>query len=567
MTLIRKIKRKRSIAFLLVVCVICTLVPLNMWFIYSAYQSQSVVLDNAYNSIKNISAIRMDELAQRIRSINNYCYDLYTDGGAVFEIEQLERQPDFRSSDLTILMTYFSREVREHLSNYEDGDVFFFYYPKYDTGFIRTRGNMADFTSILTEWFSKEEHLSGTEGNSWKIQSIGNSFWIMHVNYWQGMYFGGCISMDQFLNNIKNDIGYGSTAVSMTAQPRYKEDEIGGLSFQCSYHPLYLNITVDQNEVLAGLPLIQRFSIAFSLCALVCIPLLILILHLSVLKPLKKVVYALNRLKSHPDTRIHGHAYTEEFNEVYNSFNNMAQEIVTLKIHNYEQTLERQKLELTSLQLQMNPHFLMNTFNLIFNLAQMKDFKNIQTMVLYLSDYFRYANAKNRTSTTVGEELELIKKYLEVASIQYINCFETRIEVDPALSEYEIPPLLLHNFVENFIKYGISLSKTDHLTITGRFADSKTVEFIIDDDGRGMPVETAEKMNQGIFEFKDGKTHLGIKNNMRRLEFIYGKSASIHIRSAPGKGMTVTILLPVNEKAAEICENTDTSASGSLEGK
>lgn len=139
MTLTRKIKRKRSIAFLLVVCVICTLVPLNMWFIYSAYQSQSVVLDNAYNSIKNISAIRMDELAQRIRSINNYCYDLYTDGGAVFEIEQLERQPDFRSSDLTILMTYFSREVREHLSNYEDGDVFFFYYPKYDTGFIRTR--------------------------------------------------------------------------------------------------------------------------------------------------------------------------------------------------------------------------------------------------------------------------------------------------------------------------------------------------------------------------------------------------------------------------------------------
>lgn len=119
----KKHKRTRSIAFLLVVGVICVLVPLNLWFIYSAYQTQGVVLDNAYNSIENIGAIRMDDLSQRIHSINNYCYDLMNDNGAIFEINQL------------VKVSALSSRSREHISNYEDGDAFFFYYPKYEAGF------------------------------------------------------------------------------------------------------------------------------------------------------------------------------------------------------------------------------------------------------------------------------------------------------------------------------------------------------------------------------------------------------------------------------------------------
>ncbi|HIS48035.1 MAG TPA: hypothetical protein IAB46_10900 [Candidatus Scybalocola faecigallinarum] len=127
----KKHKRTRSIAFLLVVGVICVLVPLNLWFIYSAYQTQGVVLDNAYNSIENIGAIRMDDLSQRIHSINNYCYDLMNDNGAIFEINQLESRTDFLESDLLVKVSALSSRSREHISNYEDGDAFFFYYPKY----------------------------------------------------------------------------------------------------------------------------------------------------------------------------------------------------------------------------------------------------------------------------------------------------------------------------------------------------------------------------------------------------------------------------------------------------
>lgn len=47
----------------------------------------------------------------------------------------------------------------------------------------------------------------------------------------------------------------------------------------------------------------------------------------------------------------------------------MADQIKTLKIENYEKELDRQKMELKNLQLQIHPHFLLNTFNLVYTLG------------------------------------------------------------------------------------------------------------------------------------------------------------------------------------------------------
>ena len=68
----------------------------------------------------------------------------------------------------------------------------------------------------------------------------------------------------------------------------------------------------------------------------------------------------------------------------------MADRIQDLKIEVYEKELDRKQMELSNLQLQIRPHFLLNTFNLIYTLAQRGQEKDVQQVILYLSDYFRY---------------------------------------------------------------------------------------------------------------------------------------------------------------------------------
>ncbi len=43
----------------------------------------------------------------------------------------------------------------------------------------------------------------------------------------------------------------------------------------------------------------------------------------------------------------------------------------------------------------------------------------------------------------------LIQKYLEISELRYPDWFEVVYDVDPEALEVEVPPLLIHNFVEN----------------------------------------------------------------------------------------------------------------------
>lgn len=43
---------------------------------------------------------------------------------------------------------------------------------------------------------------------------------------------------------------------------------------------------------------------------------------------------------------------------------------------------------------------------------------------------------------------------------------------------------------------------------------------------------------------KTDQEHLGIRNSIRRIEYIYGKSASVTVESELGEGTTFTISIP-----------------------
>ena len=87
----------------------------------------------------------------------------------------------------------------------------------------------------------------------------------------------------------------------------------------------------------------------------------------------------------------------------------MADNIKRLKIEKYEARLWRQKMELRNLQLQIRPHFLLNTFNLMYSLSQMDDRENLENTILYMADYFRYIFRSNQDLESFSLELNLIK--------------------------------------------------------------------------------------------------------------------------------------------------------------
>jgi two-component system sensor histidine kinase YesM len=175
-------------------------------------------------------------------------------------------------------------------------------------------------------------------------------------------------------------------------------------------------------------------------------------------------------------------------------------------------------------------------------MAQMEQYKNIQQLSNYVSEYLRYIFKSRESFTTVKEEIEHITKYLEIQKIRYGNCFEADISVDERLMEVSIPPLILQTFVENSLKHTINWEDDIELNLSGTLEETTAV-FIIEDTGEGYEEEILYKLQNGI-DISEGERRIGIMNAISRMRLTYGNAASIRFYNRAEGGAGVELRLP-----------------------
>jgi two-component system sensor histidine kinase YesM len=119
------------------------------------------------------------------------------------------------------------------------------------------------------------------------------------------------------------------------------------------------------------------FQIAFysGFASVICASLLIFFTGKRLLRPLHMLVQGMTRLRGGKfDTRIRI-STQDELAFLGQSFNEMAANIEALVKEVYERKLHEREAELTALQAQLNPHFLYNTLDTIYNEIILPDFK------------------------------------------------------------------------------------------------------------------------------------------------------------------------------------------------
>lgn len=116
---------------------------------------------------------------------------------------------------------------------------------------------------------------------------------------------------------------------------------------------------------------------------------------------------------------------------------------------------------LTELQSRIRPHFLFNTLNTAVALVRV-DPARAEAVLEDLAELFRVAlaDAGSQAVATVGEELELARRYLAIEQLRFGERLRLRWELDPAVERAKLPPLILQPLVENAVRHGIEPSAT-----------------------------------------------------------------------------------------------------------
>src|SRR5262249_41562977 len=105
--------------------------------------------------------------------------------------------------------------------------------------------------------------------------------------------------------------------------------------------------------------------------------------------------------------------------------------------------------QLSSLEARVNPHFLFNTLNSIAALTH-DDPASAERMTSQLASLMRSSLGAGSTPlVTVGEELRLVRDYLEIERVRFGERLRFRIDTDEGLADTQIPRLSLQTIVEN----------------------------------------------------------------------------------------------------------------------
>ncbi len=226
-------------------------------------------------------------------------------------------------------------------------------------------------------------------------------------------------------------------------------------------------------------------------------------------------------------------------------FNEMVGQVKRLIRKAYQEELLKQKAELKSLQMQINPHFLYNSLESINWMARIRGIPEIGKMVKSLANLMR-ASISGNDFITVEEEMKNINNYLIIQRFRYGDKINVEMDIDSRLNRFEIPKLILQPIVENAIVHGIENKVSDgKINISGRICEGKII-LQVTDDGLGISQNRMKNIltEQNNCVHEERHTHIGLKNVDRRIRMYYGEEYGVQIQSKEGCGTTVRLSFP-----------------------
>lgn len=192
---------------------------------------------------------------------------------------------------------------------------------------------------------------------------------------------------------------------------------------------------------------------------------------------------------------------------------------------------------LRALQAQIEPHFLYNTLANVVSLIEVHPARARHMLERFI-DYLRASLAASRQErATLGAEADMIGAYLDVLGVRMGERLRYRIEVPDSLRSAAIAPMLLQPLVENAIAHGLEPKvEGGEIAVRARTQEGQLV-LEVSDTGVGLTGTVSRKAGGGV----------GLSNLRDRLRTMYGAGASVQLLENQPCGVTVRLLLPLNE--------------------
>jgi hypothetical protein len=205
-----------------------------------------------------------------------------------------------------------------------------------------------------------------------------------------------------------------------------------------------------------------------------------------------------------------------------------------LKLELAQSELQRQGLEsrMRLLQAQVQPHFLFNT---LANVRELVEAGSPQAPAV-LNNLIAYLRAVvprlDDPMSTVEQELQLVRAYLEVMHMRMPDRLRFDIHADDAALKARCPPMTLLTLVENAVRHGIDPSEEGGHIEVRVVVEGERCRASVRDSGVGMG-KSAGGLGTGLTTLRE------------RLQLVFGDRARLRIDSIQPRGVVAEVVFPL----------------------
>lgn len=564
-----------SIRFKLVVGLLLITLPTVAFLIYNNLYASRVVHNQVAESNRNLMSMYMGQVDNNLNDVDKYLTNLIVNDK---DLQEMAYSPS--EENRILAKVRLDNKIRVDIATFQSVNSLFVYSipgQDYFEAFqdfesVQQRDEVREYIRLLLNELQKEGEL---QNRQWYVHQIGQGYYLFRVLKTSDAYVGAWVNIEK-LSIPLNLLGLGEKGLSLFSTekgiPMTHADAVReyGIDLNRDLRQYYLSgknnsflvvgersakgnfsliAIIPDEQILEKLPYLRRIAYAIPIAAVILVPACLLLLRKMVLRPLKRILAAMKRIgDGNLNTRIEPFPTSDEFHLVNETFNRMMKQVQDLRIHVYEEQLSKQKAELQHLQLQINPHFFMNSLNIIYNLALVRNYELIQEMSLSLVQYFRYMFRSNLAFVPLKEELKHVRNYVRIQELRFPELLEFEQSAPDYLMDTRIPPLIIQTFVENSIKHAATPNDSIRISVRIDLDDSGPEPRIlieIKDNGKGFRNDILEEIQAGNrIEDEEGE-HIGIWNVMRRIRLLYADDTDLFISNALPAGAMVRMLLPL----------------------
>lgn len=400
--------------------------------------------------------------------------------------------------------------------------------------------------------------------SKWKTLKIQDNYYFYYLIHYYNRTFITLISAEDMINPLKNinlgtngfiimrDIdGKQLTNSTLVAEAKKYEGShllLNHLVFdkENSKLPFTLDVYVDNFGTFERIVLLQIIVILMAFIVALTLFTCLFYMHSKVIKPIQEFSNNLSNINEHTNLIDLQSSNIIELEQANTQFKNLMSEVKKLKINIYEQELDKKRIQIAFMQQQIKPHFYLNCLTTIYSMAQTQLYKEIEAMALSTAKYLRYLFQTNKDFVKLEYELNHINDYLCIQSLRYGSAFSYECHIAPSLEQAQIPPLVLITFIENSIKYGVSLESPLKITLSiHKYTKSQKdyLYILLTDTGPGFSPNVLEQLRRHQLLVSEDGTHIGISNIIQRLSFLYDEDYELNFSNQMGGGARVELII------------------------